>query len=272
MNDSAIFNLIIVSICIMVAIALSIIVLFNTSQRRIMSELQKAHDNKLSLQKMLLENTVAVQERERNRIARELHDNIGSQLSIMNLSLNVLKSLATFKPKELLVIDQISDSLTSSIETTRNISHELFPATISKFGINTALQALATSVERAGVIDVDMQISHEWEQIEQSKVIHIYRVVQELINNTIKHAEAENIVIKSWTEAVNIIIRYQDDGNGLSADYKNYKGIGLGNIQTRIGLLDGQFTLQNDQYGDGYKAIITIPFHKPTLSENGENV
>lgn len=266
MTDSTVFILIVVSICIMVVIALSIIVLFTTSQRRIMTEMKKNHESQLKMQKMLLENTVTVQEKERSRIARELHDNIGSQLSVMNLSLNVLKSMSQFEDKEKEVINQISSSLSSSIETTRSISHELFPATISKFGINTALRALATKINKSGGLNLSLNINHEWEDLDKENGIHIFRVLQELINNTIKHAQAKEAKIRSWQEDQSLRLVYQDDGVGLPANHQNKTGIGLGNMQTRIGLLNGVLVMSNRKEG-GLEASITLPI-EPTLNHN----
>jgi len=201
MGEQELFTLILISISIMVILAIGVLVLYNTSQLRISKEVADAHAKEIEFKNDLLANSIEVQERERARIAKDLHDDIGSKLSIVNLNINLLKSQLQENEQLAPILGQIESSLTDSITRARDISHDLFPPILEKFGIQSALESLGKEVTRTGVLRVHLDIGHEWKQFDRASELHIYRVFQELIHNTIKHAEAQNVWISSKPQA-----------------------------------------------------------------------
>jgi len=257
MGEQELFSIIIISIVVMVSLAIGVLILYNTSQKRILSEVEASHAKELEYKNNLLSNSIEVQERERARIAKDLHDDIGSKLSIVNLNLNLLKTVVGDSDDTAIIIDQIESSLTDSITRARDISHDLYPPILEKFGIQSALESLAGQVTRTGVLKVNLDIGHDWREFDKAGELHIYRIFQELIHNTIKHAEAKNVWISSENMGDKMKMLYKDDGKGIEITSKESLGLGMSSIQTRIGLLEAEMKIDND-IKKGYKIEFLI--------------
>ncbi len=253
MEDQELFIIIIISVFIMVTLAIGVLVLYNTSQRRILQEVEMAHVKEIEYKNNLLANSIEVQERERSRIAKDLHDDIGSKLSIVNLNINLLQSHLSKDEKVSSIIGNIESSLTESITRVRDISHDLYPPILEKFGIQSALESLAKEVTRTGVLRVYLDIDHEWKKFDRAAELHIYRINQELLHNTVKHAEANNVWISSTPEADQLKLSYRDDGKGIdNENHKKSDGLGISSILTRINILNASVKFY-DEYEEGYK-------------------
>ncbi len=242
MNDKELFWIIIISFLIVIALAIGIIVLYKVFESRILTEAKEAHQKELDHKNQLISNTIEVQERERHRIAKDLHDDIGSKLSVVNLNLNLLKDSIEPSDKTDMMIDHIELSLSESIKHTRTISHNLHPPILEKFGLKSAIESLANEVTRTGVLKVHVDSVEEWKEFSKSEELHIYRIVQELIHNTIKHAKASDVHIKVEDQKGNMTLQYSDNGKGLQ-NAENGKGLGLSSIETRVNLLNGKMHL-----------------------------
>lgn len=236
--------LIIISMFVMMTLAVGVLVIYNTSQNRILKEVEDAHLKEIQFKNKLLSNSIEVQERERSRIAKDLHDDIGSKLSIVNLNLNLLKVNLTTNDQTEILLDQIETTLTESITRTRDISHNLYPPILEKFGIQSALESLAKQVTRTGILKVNLDIAHPWKAMDKASELHIYRIFQELIHNTVKHAEAQNVWIKSESIEDKLLLNYTDDGVGLASNGSTNLGLGMSSIQTRVGLLNAQMNIE----------------------------
>lgn len=258
MENEGIFNIVLISTIVMICLALAIIILFNLSQRRILSEQTIAHENELAFQKELLSSNIETQEKERSRIARELHDDIGSKLNVVNLNIRLLKGIYEKGNDPEVVLNDIKTAIKSSIERTREISHELMPPILTKFGIHSALNSFATSINRTGQIKVDLDIEEDWGALDKMKELHIYRIIQELTTNTLKHAKAKNITIKSKINNNELKIVYSDNGVGIKDEETFMTGIGISNINARSKLLHARSNL-NTEITAGMKFEISIP-------------
>ena len=258
MSQEALFNTVLISMIIMVGLAMAIILLFNISQRRILSEQRDAHENELAFQKKLLSSNIETQEKERTRIARELHDEIGSKLNVVNLNVRLLKGIYEKGKDPEVVLDHINSAIKSSIERTREISHELMPPILAKFGIQSALSSLATSINRTGQVRVDLSLGEEWKGLDAMKELHIYRIIQELTTNTIKHANAKNIEIKSSVHNEELTVTYTDDGIGIKDEKVFLTGLGMANIEARSKLLNAKSKLNTD-VSNGMRIDLVIP-------------
>jgi len=253
MEDQELFIIIIISVFVMVTLALGVLMLYNTSQRRILQEVETAHIKEIEYKNNLLANSIEVQERERARIAKDLHDDIGSKLSIVNLNINLLESHLNKNEKVASIIGHIESSLSESITRVRDISHDLYPPILEKFGIQSALESLAKEVTRTGVLRVHLDIDHEWKKFDKASELHIFRINQELLHNTVKHAEANNVWISSQPEEDKLRLSYRDDGKGVEAkDHGKSDGLGISSIHTRINILNGSVKFY-DEFKKGYK-------------------
>ena len=249
MGDKELFILILISLSIVVSLAVGVVILYNISEKRILDEMQKTHDQEISHKNTLIHNTVETQEKERKRIASDLHDDVGSKLSIVSVNFSILKTKLKGKEEFEELIDQIELSLDDSINRTRMISHELYPPILSKFGIQSALNALCNNIMLTGAIKIDSMFDLEWKHFNPEHELHLYRIFQELIHNTIKHAKADHIKIKAHYQGKDFILTYTDNGIGIDENSNMVGGLGMTTIQTRVNLLNGSLTIKNGNPG-----------------------
>jgi len=237
--------LIIAGILVMTLLALALVLFFNFSQKRILKEKMLAKDLKIKHQEELLHSTIVVQEEERKRIAKDLHDDIGSKLNVINLNLHRLKKQGKGNTKI----------------PTRRISHDLLPPTLESFGLKAALQELADGFNRSGKVEVLLNASIVEQRPEETLVeLNLFRVVQELISNSLRHGKANNINMELKMEANQISLNYQDDGSGFdTAKLDQKKGLGLSNIDSRLNMVGGQIRYESAP-GQGTKAFIHLKY------------
>lgn len=255
MTDQQLASLIIVAVIVMLILVISLVLFFNFSQKKILKEQELNHEQKMNFQKEMLENTIRTQEDERSRISRELHDDISSKLNVINMNLNLIRMKE--KDEEVKkVIKSINDALGTAIERTRNISHELMPPVIEKFGLPSAIIALRDQVNTTNEIKMTTSSEELLDYNDGHKKLHIFRIIQELINNTLKHARASMIELNIHRDENEIILEYKDDGIGLPDDYDVRRGIGMSNIDSRVQLLNATVSRPNVKKGVCYKILI----------------
>ncbi|WKV11620.1 histidine kinase [Marivirga harenae] len=201
------------------------------------------------------------QEKERQRISKELHDNLGSLLVTANLSIDAL-------PKEQLdtntreKIGKIDSLIQKAANETRKISHSLDSGLLKHFGLKASLIDLAATLDELTHLKThfDIQLKGTFSNEINTE---LYRIIQELINNTLKHAQAKNIrleVLELKDKYINII--YEDDGLGFDLNESGkVKGIGLQNIDNRVSKLYGKITLDSARE-KGITVIIEIPVNE----------
>lgn len=258
MQENNIYLLIIIGFIIALFLLVSILLIFNLSKRRVLAEVTEKQKMDIEFQSQLLKNNIETQEKERARIAKELHDDIGSQLNVINLSCNVLENSVKSGNDPDVHLSQIRDSLKDCIGRIREISHNLFPPILEKFGLQSALQSLTIDINKTGQVKVNLEIGKDWGKLNLNQELNIYRIIQELISNTIKHAEANQIDITSELSQDDLTFTYMDDGKGFNKDLDKYKGMGLSNIRTRASLLNAKLEMKNNT-GKGVCIKLIIP-------------
>jgi signal transduction histidine kinase/Flp pilus assembly protein TadD len=210
-------------------------------------------------QKLLAAQSVIVgQENERKRIAQELHDGIGVLLSTASIHFsNVEESSTDEKTAELL--NKANKLLKQAGGEVRKISHDMMPGVLSKFGLQEALEDIFENVEDAGSISVDCRVDLADEKLNENTEIILYRIVQEILNNSLKHAHANHISFSMEKEDNTIVIHYKDDGDGFAqSEMQSTKSLGLSGIKSRIDFLNGQMKLTSSP-GNGVAYEIRIP-------------
>jgi len=261
MTDKTLFILILVGLVIMLVLVVAVVLIFSTSKQRILKEVSVQQKKDIEHKAQMLRNIVETQEKERSRIARELHDEIGTKLNVVNLNLNLLETTIGNNLSPKAITDQIQTSVKESIVRVRELSHGLYPPVLEKFGLQKAFDALSIEVNKTGQINLDLDIDHDWGYLDLNQELNIYRIFQELINNTIKHAGASLIKITSKIDNEHLIISYLDDGKGFKNSDELPSGMGMLNIDTRAALL-GATTQFANRKPSGISFKMSLPFIK----------
>lgn len=212
-------------------------------------KLQQQRINELETEKQLTatEAVLRGEEQERTRLAKDLHDGLGGMLSGIKYSMNTMKGNLIMTPENTQAFERSIDMLDSSIKEMRRVAHNMMPEALVKFGLDTALKDFCNDINQSGALEVSyLSIGMDKGVIEQTTAITIYRIVQELINNTMKHAAAKMAIVQVSKTNNDISITVEDDGKGFDPlILKQVKGIGWTNIQSRIDFLKGKLDVQS---------------------------
>lgn len=212
-------------------------------------KLQRQRINELEIEKQLAatEAVLKGEEQERTRLAKDLHDGLGGMLSGIKYSFQNMKENLIMAPENQIAFGRSMDMLDSSIKEMRRVAHNMMPEALVKFGLDIALRDFCNDINQSGVIQVVYQSSGMGRiEIDYTTAITLYRVVQELVNNIIRHSGATTAIVQiSRNEGV-IMLTVEDNGRGFDAsDLKQTKGIGWSNIQSRIDFLKGKVDVQS---------------------------
>ena len=193
------------------------------------------------------------EEQERHRLARDLHDGLGGMLAAVKLNLSgQLSVVENQQPALLKIIGQVDNSVTEL----RRIAHNMMPVNLLKFGLETALRDMCESLI-ADRLTIDFQAYGISRTLPEQKQVHIYRIVQEMLVNAIRHGEADSIILQCNQHENTFLITLEDNGKGFDTAISG-KGIGLSNIRNRVGFLDGSIEITS-VINEG--TIINIELH-----------
>ena len=198
------------------------------------------------------------EEQERTRLAKDLHDGLGGMLSGIKFSFNTMKRNLIMTPENAQAFERSMDMLDSSIKEMRRVAHNMMPEALVKFGLDTALKDFCNDINKSGALQVSYQsIRLENLVIEQTTAITIYRIVQELINNVMKHASAKTAIVQLAKSDHHLTVTVEDDGKGFDTAAVT-AGDGLKNVQSRIDYLKGSCDIKSEK-GNGTSINIEIP-------------
>lgn len=189
---------------------------------------------------------------ERSRISKDLHDDIGQSLSAIKSKLNLLN---TGKINDVTGLDI---EVGEVIDHTRNISHSLHPSMIQKLGLERSLVSLTEKTQTNSHIVCSLDIRCSLDDLSLESQTQIYRIMQECINNTLKHSDAAALKISIKEQLNELIIKYQDNGKGIEESQKHNQGIGMMTIQERALSLNGKISIMSAK-NKGFKLFLTIP-------------
>lgn len=237
----------------MFLLSLSIVVFFVVYQRRLLKQ-QQAHQKKeADYQQQLLRANFQSQERERNRIGKDLHDEVGALLTTTKLYFQHLDQkndpdrFTEIKGKAFSLLEE-------TMNTVRRVSHDLRPVVLERLGLVEAILNVVDKINSSGQIEVQFKHSLTMEP-NGEYALNWYRIIQELINNTLKHAEASLIVIDLKTDKDQVILNYSDNGKGLDEGSDTKAGLGIQNIRSRISLMQGSLEIM--EKAKGFEVILT---------------
>ncbi len=259
LHENTFVFLMVIGILIMLALALAFVVFFNYSQKKILTEQMRNQKLAYEHQEKLLHSTILTQEEERKRIARELHDDIGSKLNVILLNIHRLRKFSKENEEMGLIADEVNSVIHTTIDTTRRISHDLLPPTLEEFGLVEAIKELRDTFHHTGHVSIDFDLLENELQIDDKLIeLNIFRVLQELINNSIRHGKAKEIKIKLWLSSDAIKLEYLDNGTGFDMNnFETKRGLGMKNMESRLNMIQADFTYDSAP-GKGMKVLITI--------------
>ena len=224
-------------------------------------ELQKKKISELEKDKQLMtvDAMLKGQEEERSRLAKDLHDGLGGMLSGVKYSLNNMKDNLIMTPDNMSVFERSLDMIDTSIKELRRVAHNMMPEMLVKFGLDEALKEYSNSITATKLLEVKYQSFGMKERLESSSEIIIYRIVQELLNNVLKHASATEVLVQLIREENRLHVLVEDNGKGFdTALLENNKGAGWTNIRSRIDYLKGHLDIQSEP---GKGTSVSIEFN-----------
>ena len=219
---------------------------------------QKIRELEDNMKMNSMRSVIEGQEIERERIAKDLHDSLGGLLSTIKLQFDNVRS----KKKELSELKEYNQAhqlLDTAVEEVRTISRNLQPGSLHDLGIVSAIKDLINRFDGEDYPDIDFQHYEMPEKIDKMISLSVYRIIQELLTNSFKHAKAKEILLQINTEEDELVIQYEDDGIGFDQNNLKRKGMGLENIRSRVNYMHGSLTLDS-RLEDGMFVLIRVKY------------
>jgi PAS domain S-box-containing protein len=228
----------------------------NVTEKKEMEE--RLLKQELNKQKLIAQAMLDGQEKERAEIGKELHDNINQILSTTKLYLELAKN---DNQERMSLINRSAGNIHNAIHEIRNISRSLVPASIGDLGLVDSVTDLVESIQTTRAIHVEFYpAGNVDEKISDKAKLMLFRIIQEQVNNVLKHSGAHNLIIELILEDAEnrIELSITDDGKGFNPDKVKKKGLGLSNIMSRADLFDGKVTILSSP-GRGCKLRVQVP-------------
>jgi signal transduction histidine kinase len=218
--------------------------------QKIFKYMKRVEDSRRQTEKMFLNTIIQTEEKERKRFAKDLHDGLGPLLSTVKMSVS---SLAQMKHNEASreIVENTELVINEAIKSLKEISDNLSPHVLNNFGLVRALSNFSNKINITKTIRINLTSNLKDERFDNNVEVVLYRVVCELINNTIKHAKAKKIDLSLTKGGDYLTIIYQDDGKGFNVakviEQPATSGMGFSNIYSRINSLKGEINIESEQ-------------------------
>src|SRR6059058_1829632 len=234
----------------MLVLTIGLILFIIFHQRKVIRYQLKLQQMEQEQQKILLNASIRLQEEERQRLAADLHDDAGPLLATARLYLNE-NLVNQDKATQLQSIFQARQILDDTIQLIRNISHSLMPPTLKNFGLESAINDLFHKISGSGAINASSRFHDYSDRLKPEQELIVFRIVQELVNNILKHSNSSFIHLTQNTHGDKFYLRIHHDGRGLvQADFeklnKSNIGLGLKNISSRLRVVQGNINFEKD--------------------------
>lgn len=229
---------------------------------------QQLHKQNIAILKKEQETTnlrsvISGEEKERKRMAAELHDGLGATLVSAKMMFDAIENELP-NVKEIVTYKQANKLLDGACEEVRDISHNLMPSMLVHYGLEDAVKELCTTLNQSHQLEVNFISFGLDKNIDETIEVSIYRIVQELLKNIVKHAEAQEAIVQLAVENNMLSLTVEDDGKGFELSNMNKQsGIGLDNLRSRVAYLQGSCEIDT-RIGEGTTFHINIPLKNPT--------
>ena len=258
-KTAAIIFFIFITIFILVMIAFIIIILFfiQKKQKGFVIDIMAI---KANYERELYKTRLEIQEQTFQEIAREIHDNVGQILSLAKLGLSTLDFDRKDEAKESIV--EISDILEKALDDLRHMSRTLNAEVIKNGGLRKSIEMQVGYIQRGGKFNIHFHISGEYVMLDETKEVILFRIVQEAVNNIIRHSTATDICISLHYSNDLLKLHVQDNGKGFSLSEQisgSNQISGIYNMQQRAKMINSEFQLDS-KIGNGTSIIVNTPY------------
>lgn len=254
-----VYLLVFYGVLLLLILVASFLLFYIRNQSVVWKQKRQLQETQITQQKELLNAVIDSQEVERKRIGQDLHDEIGGTLSAIKLMLNSLRNQLSEGQEE--VMTEAKQLIDKMIVDVRHISHDLSPPGLAVFGLFTTIEAFVALINNTGEIKISILQDEDIEELQlpEKTALALFRVLTQLIDNTIKHANATEIEI-SFKKGTDLNIAYQDNGKGFELEtLAKRTGIGMQNIQSRLQMINATYQLYTSA-GNGFRLVISCPF------------
>ncbi|PKB17723.1 sensor histidine kinase [Flavobacterium sp. 5] len=201
---------------------------------------------------------VRVLEMDRKRIAQGLHDDIGSKLNVISLNCHLLK-IPNLPQKEIEEITKnIIEYTSKALGSSKKMTYSLLPPVLEKFGLHAGIEELCTDLIDNKIVDIQYVNNIKFDFNDNDRHIHVFRILQELLNNSIQHGKATSISIFFNEIGGENICSYSDNGIGFDLNQlESHEGLGMKNVTSRVAILEGNFTIES-QMNKGISVVFNF--------------
>jgi two-component system, LuxR family, sensor kinase FixL len=222
----------------------------------------------LNLERQVIE----VGDDERRRIGHDLHDGLGQHLTGISLiSETIAQKIESGQPPEPAHVETITRLVSQAIEITRDLAKSLSPVTLEQDGFVAALEELAETSSLLFNIKCETQFDTQTIALDRTRALHLYRIVQEAVNNSVRHGKSRRVRIEVRCHGDNLAVLVADDGSGLSQKTMNNPGIGLRIMQYRARILGASLAVERATGSGGTVVTCRCPIDgKPTVDPSGD--
>lgn len=257
-QENQVITIVLIGVLLLLLMGAALLLFFFSSRKKIVEKELEKNILEITHQKEIIQSIIITQEEERKRIAQDLHDDISSKLNVINLNANLLQD-GELTPDEYTFVNNLILEVTDkTLISARKIAHNLLPPILEEFGFKDALEELADTFNNSRKINIEYTINYPKKLLIPQNELHLFRIAQELINNSIKHGKANNSKINISHKKNELIFIYTDNGVGFNVDnIDNKKGLGIKNIESRVSLLNGKYNIDS-KVGKGFKIEIII--------------
>lgn len=228
------------------SIAVVMVLFFYFSRKKIVQKEIEKRELEVNHQRELLHSVLMTQEAERKRIAQDLHDDISSKLNVVALHTHLLATPNLTEYERIEIMHQISELTGKALENSRRIAHDLLPPVFERFGLQAGIEELVLEFNssKTMVVQFTNQVAFDASKIDAQ--LHVFRILQELLNNSLRHGKATAVLLEIRSNGPDVEMVYSDDGCGFNpADTSKLRGLGMKNIESRVGILNGSFEVKS---------------------------
>lgn len=237
-----------------VSVCVSFAVLF---AHRLVSYLERVDRQRALFNRRIMSAVLRAEEHSRLNFSKELHDGLGPLLSSAKMSLSALSREGLTEEQRDSIVSNTTYVLEEALRSVREISNNLSPQVLLDFGVAQAVRNFVSRLSALNDVEMHFNTTLSTERFNGDVEVIIYRVICELINNSLKHSGCTSISLTLDYDQSVITLRYADNGRGFDPQAMLYCGMGLSNISSRVSSLGGNFTIDSTR-GEGMNAIITV--------------
>ncbi|GLB48253.1 sensor histidine kinase [Neptunitalea lumnitzerae] len=258
-NGYAFLTIVIIAVMLLLVMALTLILFFYLSRKKVVKKELEKQQLVIGHQKEMLLAAIETQEEERKRIAQDLHDDISSKLNVVSLNAQFLLEEEMEGEELKQMLTQVLQITNATLDTSRKIAHNLLPPILEKFGLGAAIEEVCEEYHKSKKVSVTLDNKYQTSFLAEQEELHVFRIVQELLNNSLKHGKATEIAVSIATDVSSgLTLVYRDNGKGFDVDKAMLKkGLGLQNIESRLEILKGNINYKSKP-GEGVLVAIKI--------------